>query len=55
MGYEASIDAVISANDCVPVSSQTSYLFPYMDPTVRFDDDPIRANPDSANIFLMGS
>ena len=50
MGYEASIDAVISANDCVSVSSQTSDLCPYMDLTVRFDVDPIRANLASANI-----
>ena len=50
MEYESSIDAVINANSYVPVLSQTSYLCPSMDSTIRFDDDPIRANLARVNI-----
>ena len=41
--YEASIDAVISANNCVPVSMKAPYHFLFIDPTIRLDDDPICA------------
>ena len=50
MEDEASIDAVISANDCVPVLSQKSYRCLLMYSTIRFDDDLIRANLASVNI-----
>ena len=52
--YESSIDAVIAANNCAPMMlSPPSHLCPYIDETVKFDDDPIRANLASVNIFLM--
>ena len=49
--YEASIDAVIVANNCAPMMlSLPSRLCPYIDETVKFDDDPIRASLASVNI-----
>ena len=49
--YEESIDAVIAANNCAPLMlSQSSHCCPYIDETVKFDDDPIRANLASVNI-----
>ena len=50
--YEAFIDAVIYANDCVPVLSQTSDRCLLMDSKIRFDNDPIRANMASVNFFM---
>ena len=52
MDYEASIDAVIASNGCVPVLSQTSYRCMSMDSTIRSDDDPICVNLYSVNIFF---
>ena len=49
-GYEASIDAVIFANDFVPVSMQEPYNFLLMDSKIRFDDDPIRASLLCVNV-----
>ena len=50
--YEASIDAVIVANNCAPMMlSLPSHLCPYIDETVKFDDDPIHANLASVNFF----
>ena len=48
--YEASIDAVISANNCVPVSMKAPDHFLFMDSTIRFDDDPICASLLCANV-----
>ena len=50
MEYESSIESVIAANDCIPVSSQTSDRYPSMDSKIRFDDDPICANLSGVNI-----
>ena len=49
--YEASTDAIIAANSCAPMMlSPLSHRCPYIDETVKIDDDPIRANLDSVNI-----
>ena len=48
--YEASIDAFIYANDCVPVSMQEPDHFLLMDSNIRFDDDPIRASLSCVNV-----
>ena len=48
--YESSIDAVIYANDCVPVLMQEPDYFLVMDSNIRFDDDPIRESLSCVNI-----
>ena len=49
--YEASTDAIIAANSCAPMMlSPLSHRCLYIDETVKFDDDPIRANLASVNM-----
>ena len=52
--YESSIDAVIYANDCVPVLMQEPDHFPLMDSNIRFNDDPIRASLSCVNVCFDG-
>ena len=49
--YEASVESVIAAINCAPMMlSPTSHRCPYIYETVKFDDNPIRANLASVNI-----